>query len=198
MMTSSFMGCAFGVTRVKIDHDPLARVENKKEGNILVSPFKDMRAQEKEYIGNKRNGLGMVLGHIGTEAEVNLTEILTKYFAEALTEAGYSVTIMKEMKVPEGSQITKFDATLDGEIIDFWMDLYMAVWHSVGVRLTVKQPVSKEVLWQQLIQGEQKNVLWVGATAEYEKVMREALTKALNNAISEFASNEFEKAVKGK
>jgi hypothetical protein len=49
-----------------------------------------------------------------------------------------------------------------------------------------------------LIQGENKNVLWVGATAEYEKVIRQALTKALNNAISEFTSDEFVKAVKGK
>ncbi len=34
------MGCALGVTRVKISHDPLNRVENKKEGNILVTNLK--------------------------------------------------------------------------------------------------------------------------------------------------------------
>ena len=30
-------GCAIGVTRVKVAHDPLAVVESKKEGDILVS-----------------------------------------------------------------------------------------------------------------------------------------------------------------
>ena len=49
-----------------------------------------------------------------------------------------------------------------------------------------------------MIHGEAKNVLWAGATSEYEKVIRQALTKALNNAASEFASDEFDKAIKGK
>lgn len=195
---SFLMGCALGVTRVRVNHDPLVRVENKKEGNILVSPFKDVRPQKREYIGNKRNMYGMVLGHIGTEAGVSLTEILTEYFAEALTEAGYTVVIMKEMKVPEGSEKIKFDAMLDGEIVEFWMDLYMAVWHKVGVKLIAKHPDSKEAFWEKLVQDEEKNVLWLGATGEYEKVIRQALTRALNKAVSEFASNEFEKTVKGK
>lgn len=192
------MGCAVGVTRVKINHDPCTRIENKKEGNILVNQFKDVRPQKKEYIGNKRNMYGMVLGHIGTEPGVSLTEILTKYFVESLTEAGYKVTVMEEAKPAEESQKKEFGAIIDGEIIEFWMDLYMAVWHKVTVKLTAKQADSKEVLWEKVIHGEAKNVLWAGATSEYEKVIRQALTKALNNAASEFASDEFDKAIKGK
>ena len=195
---SFLMGCALGVTRVNVSHDPLIRIENKKEGNILVNEFKDVRPQKREYIGNKRNMYGMVLGHIGTESGVSLAEILTKYFAESLSEAGYKTVVMKEAKMPDGSEKIKFDAMLEGEIVEFWMDLYVAVWHKVGVKLTVKHPDSKEVLWEKLVQGEEKNVLWLGATGEYEKVIHQALTKALNKAISEFASNEFEKAVKGK
>jgi len=61
----------------------------------------------------------------------------------------------------------------------------MAVWHKVGVKLTAKHPDSKEVLW-------------AGVTAEYEKVIRQALTKALNKSISEFASDEFLTIIKGK
>lgn len=78
------------------------------------------------------------------------------------------------------------------------MDLYMAVWHKVAVKLMAKHPDSKEFLWEKVINGEEKNVLWVGATSEYEKVIRQALTKALNRAASEFASDEFVKAIKGK
>jgi len=195
---SFLMGCALGVTRVNVSHDPLNRIENKKEGNILVNEFKDVRPQKREYIGNKRNMYGMVLGHIGTESGVSLAEILTKYFAESLSEAGYKTVVMKEAKMPDGSEKIKFDAMLEGEIVEFWMDLYMAVWHKVGVKLTAKHSDSKEVLWEKVIHGEDKNVLWIGATAEYEKVIRQALTKALNKAASEFASDEFLKTIKGK
>jgi len=195
---SFLMGCALGVTRVKINHDPLNRIENKKEGNILVNQFKDVRPQAKEYIGNKRNMYGMVMGHIGTEMGVSLTDTLTKYFVEAMKEAGYTVTIAKEPVTAEDSEKIKFDAMIDGEIIEFWLDLYMAVWHKATVKLTAKHPDSKEVLWEKVVHGEEKNVLWLGATSEYEKVIRQALTKALNNTASEFTSEEFLKAVKGK
>jgi hypothetical protein len=105
---------------------------------------------------------------------------------------------MKEAKMPDGAEKIKFDAMFEGEIVEFWMDLYMAVWHKVGVKLTAKRPDSKEVLWEKVIHDEDKNVLWIGATAEYEKVIRQALTKALNKAASEFASDEFFKTIKGK
>ena len=37
----------------------------------------------------------------------------------------------------------------------------------------------------------ESRVLWVGATGEYERIIREALTKALNKALDEFTSDEF-------
>jgi hypothetical protein len=192
------MGCALGTTRVKISHDPLNRVENKKEGNSLVNTFQDVRPQAKEYIGNKRNMYGIVMGHIGPEEGVSLTDVLTNYFAEVLREAGYTVVVSKEPNAPKESEIMKFDAMIDGEITEFWLDLYMAVWHYTTTKLTAKHPDSKELLWEKVIHAEQKNVLWVGATSEYEKVIRESLTKALNNTASEFASEEFSNAVKEK
>jgi hypothetical protein len=195
---SFLMGCALGVTRVKINHDPLARIENKKEGNIIINQFKDVRPQAKEYIGNKRNMYGMVMGHIGPETGASLTEILTKYFTEALTEVGYKVVGMQEGKPAEESEKIKFDTMIDGEILEFWLDLYMAVWHKVTVKLIARHMDSKEILWEKVIHGEQKNVLWLGATSEYEQVIRQALSRALDKAISEFGSDEFAKAIKGK
>lgn len=70
-------GCAVGITRVKLEHDPLNPVAQKREGTILVKEFKDIRTQEKSYIGNKRNMFGMVLGHIGPEENVRLTKVIT-------------------------------------------------------------------------------------------------------------------------
>ena len=199
IFVSLSMGCAIGVTRVRISHDPLNRVENKKEGNILVNQFKDVRPQaKKEYIGNKRNMYGMVLGNIGPEEGLNLNDVLTNYFVEAMREAGYTVVVSKETKAPEELEKVKFDAMIDGEIVEFWLDLYMAVWHYTTTKLTAKHPDSKEVLWEKVIHGEEKNVLWIGATSEYEKVIRQSLTKALNKAASEFASEDFSKAVKGR
>jgi hypothetical protein len=193
---SCLMGCVFGVTRVNVSHDPLNRIENKKQGNILVNEFKDVRESAREYIGSKRNLYGMRLGRIGTESGVSLTEILTKYFAESLNEAGYKTVVMKEAKMPDGSEKIKFDAMLEGEIVAFWLDLYMGVWQIVDVKLTAKHPDSKEVLWEKVIHGDQTNVLWLGATGEYEKVIRQALTQALNKAASEFASDEFFKTIR--
>jgi hypothetical protein len=199
ILISLSMGCALGVTRVKISHDPLNRVENKKEGNILVNQFKDVRPQaKKEYIGNKRNMFGMVLGNIGPEEGVSLTDVLTNYFVEAMREAGYTVVVSKGTNAPQESEKMKFDAMIDGEIIEFWLDLYMAVWHYTTIKLTAKHPDSKEVLWEKVIHGEEKNTLWLGATSEYEKAIRQSLTKALNKTASELASEDFFKAVKGK
>lgn len=187
-------GCALGVTRVNVNHDPLNRVENRKDGNILVKQFVDKR-KDPQYIGNKRNMFGMVLGHIGTEEGIKLEVLLTNFFAEALKEAGYNAVIQETQATGIPSQV-KFDATVDGEIVEFWLDLYMAVWHKVGVKVKAIDPTNQNVLWEKDISGEETNVLWIGATSEYEKVIRQALTKALNQAAKEFSSDEFYKVIK--
>jgi hypothetical protein len=187
-------GCALGTTRVKVTHEPLDRIENKKKGNILVKQFTDKR-EDTQHIGNKRNAFGMVLGHIGTEEGVKLEALLTSYFAEALKEAGYNAVIQETQSTGVPSQV-KFDVIVDGEIVEFWLDLYMAVWHKVGVKVKAIDPTDQKVLWEKDIRGEEKNVLWFGLASEYEKVIRQALTKALNQAAKEFASDEFSKVIK--
>lgn len=186
-------GCAVGTTRVPISHGPLDKVENKKTGNIMVKQFVDKR-EDTEYIGNKRNMFGMVLGNIGTEEGIELEVLLTKYFTEALREAGYNV-ITNEPQQTDAGQV-KVDAIVDGEIIEFWLDLYMKVWHNTEVKLRAMDPESQAVLWEKDIKSDQSNVLWVGASGEYEKVISESLTKALNQAAKEFASDAFYKTLK--
>ena len=36
-------GCVLGVTKVKVNHNQLDHVENKKEGNLLVRQFTDVQ-----------------------------------------------------------------------------------------------------------------------------------------------------------
>ena len=186
LLTIFVGGCAIGTTRVQINHETLDRVENKKTGNILVKEFVDKRT-DTQHIGNKRNGFGMVLGSIGTEEGVKLETLLTKYFAEAIREAGYNTYIQGTQQAGQ----VKIDAIVDGEIVEFWLDLYMKVWHNTEVKLRVLNPASQAVLWEKNLKSDQSNLLWIGATEEFEKVIRESLTKALNQAAKEFASDEF-------
>jgi hypothetical protein len=187
-------GCAIGTTRVIVAHEPLDRIEKKAQGKLLVRPFVDKRAS-KDFIGNKRNGFGMVLGHIGLMEGETLEGLMTEAFAQALREAGYSVVVQDAAK--PSSETGPFHAVIDGEIRDFWLDLYMAVWHYMDVDVKALDPASQRVLWEKTFHGEKKDVLWIGATAEYEKVINASLTAALNEAAKAFASEEFARAVCG-
>jgi hypothetical protein len=132
-------GCATGTTRLKVTHDPLDSIANKKQGNILVKTFVDKRKEEDQaFIGNKRNGFGMVLGHVGMEEGVKLDVLLTKYFAEALNAAGYNTVLQSEQEAMPSP--ARFNAIVTGEIMEFWMDLYMKVWHKVDVNTKALNP----------------------------------------------------------
>ena len=96
---------------------------------------------------------------------------------------------------PGGSNLA-FDAVLEGEIKEFWLDLYVMTWHNVDVMLTLKNQSGTHTFWKRDIQGDKKNVLWLGVSAEFEKVILEALDMALDHAIKEFTANEFQDAVK--
>ncbi len=71
--------------------------------------------ENPEFIGNKRNGFGMVAGHVGLEQGKNLEVLLTRFFAEALQEAGYTVTVMKDPNEPIPAQL-KVDAIISAII----------------------------------------------------------------------------------
>jgi len=182
-------GCATGTTKLKINHNELNEASTKREGNLLLKTFVDLR-ENTEFIGNKRNGFGMVLGHVGLQGDENLETIMTRFFAETLQENGYKVTIDSGPSDKNISQ-QNFDAIIEGSILEFWMDLYMAVWHKVKVDIKVLNPNNEQVLWKKEISGAEKRVLWVGATGEYERIVREALTKTLNTALEEFTSDDF-------
>ncbi len=183
-------GCAVGPTIVKVNHEPINKVSNKKEGKILIKTFIDKREDgHKEHIGNKRNTYGMVLGWIDSNDKIE--NVLTKYFAEALREAGYEVSITTVL--PEN--ISDYDALIEGNILDFWLDLYMMVWHSVLIEIKIVDNISLKPVWQKEFKGDESNVLWLGIISEYEQVISEALTEALNKAVDEFSSEEFYKII---
>ncbi len=182
-------GCAVGTTRLKVAHGELASIADKQEGTILVKCFVDARIEKrKPFIGNKRNGFGMVLGHVAAPEGVEIDMLLTQYFAEALEEAGYKTVIDMGAGAPESGRI---DAVVSGEITTFWLDLYMAVWHNVKVNITLSDATGENVLWERLFHGEETHILWLGIKPELEVVINQALTKALNEAAAAFAAEEF-------
>ena len=182
---------------MKISHGPLDEVTPQREGTILVKRFVDEREPEqKPYIGNKRNGFGMVLGHVAALEGVEIESRLAEYFAEALRQAGYEA-IVADPQAATGSDGVHYDAVLEGRIQTFWLDLYMAVWHKVAVNLSLLDQDSQRVLWEGDVEGSEANTLWIGATAEFEKVVRQAMTQALNRAATEFASEDFYQSVRG-
>lgn len=186
-------GCAIGPTVVKVEHEPLKKISAKREGKVAVTTFSDKREEgHQEHIGNKRNSYGMVLGWIDSKGPIE--DILTGYFAEALREAGYEVSTVASL--PEDN--SEYDAIIEGDILDFWLDLYLVVWHDVSIRIRVLDSATLTTLLQKDFTGEETNVLWLGVNSEYEAVISQALTKALNMAVDEFSSDEFYKTIKEK
>jgi hypothetical protein len=133
----------------------------------------------------------MVLGHVATLEGVSLEDLLTKYFADALTESGYNVQVAGTK-----SSDMKADAIVVGNIREFWLDLYMKTWHYMTVDLKAIDPSSRKVIWEKEVKGDESNILWIGATSEFERVIRMSLTKALNEAAKQFSADEFSNVVK--
>jgi len=72
----------------------------------------------------------MVLGSFYISGSKTIAATITEYFADALREAGYQVTVYNT-GVPSPSA----NAILEGDIQEFWLDLYMAVWDNIAVNV---------------------------------------------------------------
>ena len=187
-------GCAVGTTRIDVDHSPLTGGASARSGDLVVRTFQDLRDSERQpYIGAKRNGFGMVLGHVAVPEGQTLEGILTDYFIKALQRAGYRAA--PEADVAAAGDGFEPVGVLEGDITTFWLDMYMAAWHNVGIDLRLRDR-SEALLWESRIQGEESNVLWVGVSAELEKVIRQALDEALGQAVTEFSGADFEAQVR--
>lgn len=184
-MAAMLSSCAIGTTKIKVAHDPLQAPTTLRSGTILVKQFTDSRKDIKDptSVGNKRNGYGMVLGGFAVKGGKTVAQTVTDHVADALRAAGYNAVV-------EGSGSAPGAPVLEGDVHEFWLDLFMATWHNVGIDLKLKNR-SGAVVWQKKVEGSETNVLWIGLNAEIEKVIRQAVNKALNQAVKEFASDDF-------
>ena len=182
-----FSSCAIGQSRISVTHSPLAPASKQRSGTVVVRTFTDSRKDiDKTLVGNKRNGFGMVLGSFAIKGGDTVAEVLTAHFAEALTAAGYKAVV---------SNSASGSAVLSGDIHEFWLDLFTAVWHNVGIKLQLKDGAGR-VVWSKDVNTKETNVLWFGVNSEIEKVIRQALDKALTQTMREFASDAFASKVR--
>ena len=57
--------CALGTTHIRVNRTTFDSEPSAKPGDLVVRTFRDLRAGDRRpYIGTKRNGYGMVLGHL--------------------------------------------------------------------------------------------------------------------------------------
>ena len=127
----------------------------------------------------------MVLGFYEIKGDKKLEDLLTSYFAESLRGAGYN-TVVQEVPLSPVPSDQLFDVIVKGDINKFWLNCYASGWHDVAVNIKMIDPVSGNVIWEKEIQGTHTNILWFGMPSEIEEVIRQSLTKTLNEAIKEF------------
>ena len=60
-----------------------------------------------------------------------------------------------------------------------------------GVKVNLWDRSGKRKLWEKDFNSNETNVLWLGLSSEIEKVVRQAMDKALNQAVSEFSGEPF-------
>ncbi len=179
--------CALGTTKIRVTHSPCAPAA-RQVGTVGIRPLEDTRKlEDKTLIGNKRNGYGMVLGAYAIKGRESVSATMTGMVADALRSAGYA-------PAPAGSPKAAGRPVLEGEVDEFWLDLFMATWHNVGLNLRLRSQ-SGQVVWQRRIDAKETNVLWLGLNAEIEKVVRQAVDKAVGQAAAEFSTEAFAAAV---
>lgn len=194
-LASALGGCAFGTTEVGVAHSPLSATPPSGPDVILVQPFVDDRPTDhRNFIGNKRNGFGGVLGHLGTPDGVRLEDVLTRAFVDALQHAGYRATLLAKGSAP----VQPYTAVLQGSIQEFWTDMYPGTWlwqvvNTMDVRLVLKDPAGARSLWDRKIHGENEPV---AVTDGFDKGVRASIDVALDHASKEFASPAFKDALK--
>lgn len=185
--TVSLSQCALGTTKIKAVHTPL-QGSGQQRGTIYVKQFTDSRkVDSKVTIGNKRNGFGMVLGTLAIKNNEGVSGFMTEAVADALRASGYQ-TIVEGQGTASASM-----PVLEGDVYEFWMDLFTTTWHNVGVELTLRKP-SGAVAWQKKVNGTETNVLWLGINEEFTKVMRQSVDEAKQEAVKEFSSEAFSAA----
>ncbi len=180
-----FPGCRSEPGVVAINHGTIKKVKISKPLTLLVEEFADLR-DKPAYIGAKQDGFGTNTGYIALE-EGSVAKMLTAYFASAMSLNGYKIIT----EHPGKNIANHYDAVVRAEIINFWFSTYLNASHSIKVRFFVLSPENGEVLWEKIIEAQNKEKLeWDTdfETINYREIIDKTTTDFLNSAVREFAS----------
>ena len=198
----SASGCASDAIRLSAAHSPLVRSSSQREGLIILHPLEDVRlTQMRRFVGSsgyERPGSPPAWNRaILLEGDQKLEPLLTGYVADALQHAGYQPVIQS---APSGTSdgVDSVGAILEGRIEVFWLNRGdFAMWHHVQLSLSLVEESTGQTRWHRAFES-RKTRLWPleifflsPDRADYERVIREALDKALSDMVDAFASTEF-------
>lgn len=184
-------GCVYGVNKAQVTHGPIKPIHDKREGVIGVKPFTDERVGDRQKIGEVRNILHRV-GSVELKGEDHLEYLFTGFVVETLKEVGYQAVILESSNTRTDASATGKDAmVLEGQITKFWVETLVSARSEVEVVLKLRDAQNGGVLWTASIYGHGEGTLWMGASSEFEEIIRQAVDQALSRAATEFVSDAF-------
>lgn len=187
-------GCATRDERAAIELGWLRPVGARREGRILVRTLEDRRpANHSHGIGEKRHFVGVSGGLVYHRSDASLEEVLTEHVVTTLKHVGYEVELEK---APSSVDESRFDGILEGDIEEFWMNMYIRGWVFAHFRLRLIDPKYKTVVWERRVTGRESIHVGMGSAEGFEEVISLALTEALNEAARDFSSSGFYRRLK--
>jgi len=163
--------CAAGTTDLTlglVDTDLKEGVIAEADSKAINLTVTDGRDQT-DRIGDKRNGYGAVMGSIGTTEPV--TDIVGDTITKTFTSNGHTV-------VDENGG----GLNVEAEVKRFWFDyktglVTVEFFGDVQVAMTVKEPGSDEVLFEETFKGYYSDKTGGGLSKTWTRVMNAALNE---------------------
>ena len=178
-------------------------VENytiKQSETILVCPFVDNRKDyQKPYIGEYPEPLfAMFFIHlksgcyIAEQNDVKIPEVLRNCFSDALKVSGYKVFYSNADSSNHFEHTSnKAKVLLKGEIYEFWLTPAWTTKHRIHVKLKLFDIKERHLLWEEEIKVDHSEFEGYPNSGAYSKIISNTLSKARDEAVIKFDTNEF-------
>lgn len=185
LLSLALTGC---VTRIPFEHGPIEPPVVARDGVLVVRPFIDCRPHDHADIGTLRNLLAMPVVRVVAADPRPLAHQVTEHWSDALRRVGYRVVDQAD---PDSAIAAPTAAVLEGRVEEFWMDTWFALWHTIVVRVCLRDPDGGPARWEHTFTAHDRRPLWLGAPGEYSACIGAALDAALAEAVREFSSAAF-------
>ena len=206
-------GCALPkevIYHVSLLHKRIEASPGWRGETIVVKPFIDSRKEsQRPYIGEIHQPIYtypfcpiFILApapsgrFIFAKNGANIAEILSGYFCDALKGTGYNVLCVtpSSLKQLDIASISP-NAVLEGEVNEFWLTPSWTTKHVIRLQLKLYNKEENHLFWEKEILSEHSEFVGLWSSAAFEEIIKKALDKALDQAIKEFDSDEFQQMI---